>query len=108
LQQFLNALRAFVIAQPRTGNVFTGVSLDELLQQTVDRPANRRHQVQRLGAIGVALQRFLDSLNLPGNAPDAVEQFVFVFVNVRHTYTPYPYVARIIVDGFGNRKLGLV
>jgi hypothetical protein len=108
LQQFFNALCAFVVAQARKGNVFAGVGLDELLHQPIDRTANCRDQVQRLGAIGITLQRFLDRLHLPGYPPYAVEQFVFVLVNVRHTYTPYPYMARMIIDGFDNGKTGQV
>ncbi|GGK29963.1 hypothetical protein GCM10009103_26190 [Pseudomonas koreensis] len=61
--------------------------------------------MQGLGAIGIALQRLFHRLHLPGNASDAVEQLVFMFMNVRHTYTPYPYMARMVVDCALIRKI---
>jgi hypothetical protein len=106
LQQIFGALGALFVSQVGMRHVLTGMGLDELLHQPVDRPANRRYQVQGLGAIGLALQRFLDGLYLAGNASYTVEQLVFMFMNVRHTYTPYPYMARIVADGLGNRKHG--
>jgi hypothetical protein len=78
------------------GHVLTGVGVDELVHQTIDRATDRRDQMQGLGAIGIGFQGLLHRLHLPGNAPDAIEQIILVFVNVRHTYTPYPYMARIV------------
>jgi len=52
--------------------------------------------MQRLGTIGLGLQGSFNRLNLPGNAPNPIEQLAFVFVCVRHTYTPYPYLTSMI------------
>ena len=106
MQQIFGALGTLFVGEVGMRHMFTGVGLDELLHQTVDRPTNCRHQVQGLGAIGIALQRFFNGLHLPGNAPHAVKQLVLVFMNVRNTYTPYPYMARMVADGLGNRKYG--
>lgn len=65
---------------------------------------NRRDQMQGLGTIGITFERFFHRLNLTGNAPDAVEQFIFVFMNMRHTYTPYPYTSCMLADYIATGK----
>ncbi|MNN31062.1 hypothetical protein D3C81_1447330 [compost metagenome] len=74
------------------------MGVDELLQQTIDRAPDGGDQVQGLGAIGIGLKRSLHGLHLPGNPSDPLDQVILVFVNVRHTYTPYPYIAHMFAD----------
>jgi hypothetical protein len=54
--------------------------------------------MQGLGAIGIGFKRSLDGLHLAGNPPHPLDQVIFMFVNVRHTYTPYPYMAPMVAD----------
>lgn len=46
----------------------------------------------------------LHGLHLALDAPDPFEQIVFLCVRVRHTHTPYTYMALILADAMGLRK----
>jgi len=80
------------------GHVLAGMGVDELLQQTIDRAPDGGDQMQGLGTIGVGLKRSLYRFHLSGNPSDPLDQVILVFVNVRHTYTPYPYIVRMFAD----------
>lgn len=57
---------------------------DDFIEQAVHRSANGRDTMQNIAALGLLLQRSLDSVNLPGNATDARNQIGIRFRKMSH------------------------
>jgi hypothetical protein len=56
------------------------VSLDDLCHQAIQCPATRSHKLQDIGALLFRIERTLDGFNLPSNASDANQEFLFSLV----------------------------
>jgi len=60
------------------------VIFDHFAHKAVNRASDPRDKLQNIGAADFLLQRSLDSLDLPANAPHAVEKLRFLSDGVGH------------------------
>ncbi|SAK95984.1 hypothetical protein AWB75_06971 [Caballeronia catudaia] len=74
-------------------DMFTRVSFDDLVEQAVHRAAGCRSEMKHFLAVGIGLKRALNGLDLSCNASNPLQQLVFVLRKMRHTHTPYRYLA---------------
>ena len=73
---------ALGIAELGVGHVLQSMGFDDLAHQAADGAPSGGHQVQGLAAVGPAFQGSLHSLDLAENAPDPLEQLIFLRMSV--------------------------
>ncbi len=69
------------------------MALDYFRHQGIHRATARGDGVQDLGALGFLIERAFDGFHLPLYAPDAIQQFLFLFDRVGHkiyAFQAYP------------------
>jgi len=69
-------------------DVLSCMSLQQFIQQAVERPPGGRYEVQDLVAIGFRFQGALNGLHLARETLDTFNQFIFVIGQMRHRIPP--------------------
>jgi len=75
---------ALRIAQAGGGDMRMEVIFDQFVHQAGHGPAHRRHQVQRLGTVGIGRDGTLNGSNLPGDPPDTRDDLFLAGRNMCH------------------------
>lgn len=85
LDQFFCSVGSFGAGmQCGIDQMYADVIFDHFAHKAVDRASDPRDELKDIGAADFLLQRSLDGLDLPANAPHAVEKLRFLSDGVGH------------------------
>ncbi|AJQ49817.1 hypothetical protein BLX42_25300 [Pseudomonas sp. SG-MS2] len=87
-KKLFKTLCSFLVSQAGLRYMFPSMVLNDFVKQPVYRPTGCGNQMQCLCAIGFAIQRTFDCLDLTSDTLHALEQFILRRLSVRHTIPP--------------------
>ena len=80
----LNGVTVGGLRVPGVDEVRTNVVLDDLGEQTIERPSAARQEVHDFRAVGLRFERGFNGLDLPADPANAIHELLLCVNGVRH------------------------